>query len=674
MSFPSTNPALDRALAARNYVTPTAVQVAVLEEGARNRDLLVSAQTGSGKTVAFGLAIAGPLLGEAERFGQAAEPLALIIAPTRELAMQVQRELAWLYAETNARIVTCVGGMDARAEARQLGFGAHIVVGTPGRLRDHIERKRLELGKLKAIVLDEADEMLDLGFREDLEFILEKTPAERRTLLFSATMPRDIEAMAQRYQQSAVRIETIRRNEQHADIEYRAHRVAPSDVENAVVNVLRYYEPRAALVFCSTRESVKRMHARLVERGFAAVSLSGELSQAERTHALVAVRDGRARVLVATDVAARGLDLPDLALVIHGELPHDRETLLHRSGRTGRAGKKGMCVLVVPFHRRRKAEGLLGAARLQVTWASAPTADEIRARDQERFLADPIFADPATEGETALVTALKAGRSADDIALALVRLHRTRLPEPEDLAEDTGPPRHADRARPQGREARFQSRDGQSRDGQGQRTWEKREPREHARAGAEERAPRPARPRREDNRDMTWFRLNIGRARNADPKWILPLICTQGGISKAEIGAIKIFDRETRFQVVTEHADQFAEMARTAKHKQGNISRVGTMNSEDDAAVAAALDAIPRPAPKPAEQRHEEHRAKKPWKDRERPEGASRFSARKFGDRKGGKPERGEHGRPAPAGAHKGPRKGPDEKYLAKRKHRAPQE
>ena len=185
-------------MAARGYVVPTAVQIAILTDSAANRDLLVSAQTGSGKTVAFGLAIAATLLGPDERFAQAAEPLALIIAPTRELAMQVQRELAWLYAETGARVITCVGGMDVRAEARQLGFGAHIVVGTPGRLRDHLERKRLDLAKVKSIVLDEADEMLDLGFREDLEFILEATPPTRQTLLFSATVPREIETLAGR--------------------------------------------------------------------------------------------------------------------------------------------------------------------------------------------------------------------------------------------------------------------------------------------------------------------------------------------------------------------------------------------------------------------------------------------------------------------------------------------
>ena len=447
MTFPSTHPALARALATRDYTTPTDVQLAVLAEGAVGRDLLVSAQTGSGKTVAFGLALAETLLGTAEKFERAAAPLALVVAPTRELAMQVHRELVWLYAEAGAQIISCVGGMDPKAEARLLFMGAHIVVGTPGRLRDHLERKRLDLSQLKAIVLDEADEMLDLGFREDLEFILDATPATRRSLMFSATMPRDIEALAKRFQRDAVRIETTRRDQQHADIEYSAVRVAPRDVENAVVNVLRFHEAASTLVFCTTREAVKRLHARLLERGFSAVALSGELTQTERSHALQALRDGHARVLVATDVAARGLDVADLSLVIHAELPNDRETLLHRSGRTGRAGKKGTCILIVPYNRRRKAEVLIGAARLRVAWGTPPTPEAIHARDQERFLADPSFADAPTEAEQAAVVALQDSRTPESIALALIRLHHTRLPEPEDLAEDTGPPARERRPR-----------------------------------------------------------------------------------------------------------------------------------------------------------------------------------------------------------------------------------
>lgn len=610
MAFPSAHPALERALVARGYEVPTAVQLAVLEADKAGRDLLVSAQTGSGKTVAFGLAIAPTLLGEAERLPQAAEPMALIVAPTRELAMQVQRELDWLYKDTGARVVTCVGGMDVRAEARQLNLGAHIVVGTPGRLRDHLERKRLDLSKLTAVVLDEADEMLDLGFREDLEFILDATPESRQTLLFSATMPREIETLARRYQRDAARIETLRRNEQHADIEYRAMRVAPNDIEHAVVNVLRLHEARATLVFCATREAVKRLHMRLVERGFSAVALSGELTQNERTHALQALRDGRARVLVATDVAARGLDLPDLALVIHADLPNDAETLLHRSGRTGRAGNKGLCTLIVPYNRRRKADALLAAAKLKVTWSPAPTAEEIRARDQERFLASSIFTDVATEEDLKLAQALKTGRTADEIALALVRVHRAQLPAPEDLAEDTGPPTRRD---DRGREPRERSQHRPD------RKFAPRDRDSSSTPGADDQ--RRARPVRDHGREMVWFRVNIGRERNADPRWLLPLLCRAGDVTKAEIGAIRIFDRDTRFQIAAEFADKFAEAARAMKANEGRISRIGATMG-DDAGMASHP---PRSAPdrkdgaaKPAAATDAETgpRAKTPWKGR----------------------------------------------------------
>jgi ATP-dependent RNA helicase DeaD len=583
--FPPTHPALAGALAARDYSVPTPVQVAVLEASTGPNDLLVSARTGSGKTVAFGLAMARTLLGEAERFdSQSRQPLALIIAPTRELALQVQRELAWLYAGTDARIATCVGGMDPRVEARDLGAGAHIVVGTPGRLRDHLERKRLDLGSLRTVVLDEADEMLDLGFREDLTFILDATPDTRQTLLFSATIPRAIVSLARRYQTNAVRIETAGGEEQHTDIEYHAVRVGAGDTEKAVANVLRFHEARAALVFCATREGVKRMHARLLERGFSAVALSGELTQNERTHALQALRDGRARVLVATDVAARGLDLPDLTLVIHADLPNDPETLLHRSGRTGRAGRKGICMLVVPASRQRKAETLLYAAKLRVRWGAPPAADEIRERDNERFLADPVFTEDATEAELAEVAALQAARTSDQIALALVRLNRQKLPATETIVASTSSSRRTDRP------AVNRPRSDQTRP---ERPVFRVMP-DSETAEPQVRAPRPPRP---SNRDMTWFRLNIGRAQDADPRWLLPLICRAGGVTKTEIGAIKIFDNETRFEIVSEVADAFADAARTAKKKEGHISRVSASAPEDEAVVGAAIAAMPPRAP-----------------------------------------------------------------------------
>ncbi|PLR28744.1 DEAD/DEAH box helicase [Caulobacter zeae] len=541
MPFPASHPALERALAAQGYAEPTPVQAAVLEADAEGRDLLVSAQTGSGKTVAFGLAAAPTLLGDAERLPKAGLPMALVIAPTRELAMQVNRELEWLYAQAGATVVNCVGGMDARREQRALNFGAHIVVGTPGRLRDHIERGHLDLSELKVAVLDEADEMLDMGFREDLEFILDAAPPERRTLLFSATLARDIIALAKNYQNDALRIDTIDRNEPHRDIEYRAVRVAPNETEHAVVNLLRYFESPGALVFANTRESVRSLHSKLRERGFAVVGLSGELSQRERADALQALRDGHARVCVATDVAARGLDLPDLGLVIHAELPVNKATLLHRSGRTGRAGKKGVSALVVPYTRRRKAEQLLFAAGVEGVWGGAPSADEIRAKDTERLLDDPIFLEATNEEDLALAEAMLAKRTPAEIAAALIRTRRAKLPAPEEIYDD---PRHG--ADP------------------GPRSREPREPREFG--------DRPEREPRTSMEGSEWFRISVGRRGNADPKWLIPLICRQGHITKKDIGSIRIFDYDTKFEISAEAAVKFGAAVQTTVREDVQIT------------------------------------------------------------------------------------------------------
>ncbi|WP_315743186.1 MULTISPECIES: DEAD/DEAH box helicase [unclassified Bradyrhizobium] len=549
MSFPATSPPLARALAERSYEHPTPVQLAVLADEAVDRDLLVSAQTGSGKTVAYGLAIANNLLGEAERFERAAAPLALIVAPTRELALQVQRELAWLYQHADARVVSCVGGMDPRREQRELEAGAHIVVGTPGRLCDHLRRGRLDVSELKAVVLDEADEMLNLGFREDMEFILETTPETRRTLLFSATFPRGIVALAKQYQQHAFRIEVAGDEGGHADIEYRAIRIAPGDVEHAVVNVLRFYESPSAIVFCNTREAVRHLQAALLERGFSVVALSGELTQNERTNALQSLRDGRSRVCVATDVAARGIDLANLDLVIHAELPNDPEVMQHRSGRTGRAGRKGVSVLLVPPARRRRAELLLNLAGIDAVWGAAPQADEIRRLDQDRMLQDSIFTEETTPDDLTLAQALLAERSPEDIAAALARLYRARLPAPEDIldpGQDGGRPR-SDR----GRDAVRPARD------------DDRVPAPRSKTG------KPS-PRHGMGEPSVWFRAAIGRKKNAEARWLLPMICRRGGIDKQDIGTIRIMDTTTEFEISERVADAFAANIRRPD-KEDNI-------------------------------------------------------------------------------------------------------
>jgi ATP-dependent RNA helicase DeaD len=489
--------ALGRALSSRGYNELTEVQNAVSAGEAAGRDLVVSARTGSGKTVAFGLAMAPDLLGEAEQLPFALQPLALVIAPTRELALQVSAELSWLYAEAQGRVVTCVGGMDPLRERRALQSGSHIVVGTPGRLRDHLERGALDLSALRVVVLDEADEMLDMGFREELEEILDAAPEGRRTLLFSATMPRPIEALAKRYQKNALRITTLGTSAGHGDIAYQAVAVRPTDIEHAVVNLLRFHEAETAILFCATREAVRRLHGSLAERGFEAVALSGEHSQADRNRALQALRDKRARVLVATDVAARGIDLPTVSLVIHVELPRDAEALQHRSGRTGRAGRKGIALLIVPGMRRKRIEAMLRTARIPVEWKQVPSAEEIRKQDRERLLEQLRTPVEADEGEQEFAKQLLGELGPEGVAAALVRALAADMPAPEDLLE--GP---------------AEERTGHGGfDGAG------------------------------------WFRINAGRRQGGDPKWLLPLICRIGHVNRSEIGAIRVAATDSYFEV-----------------------------------------------------------------------------------------------------------------------------
>ncbi len=546
---------LGEALTARGYTALTPVQTAVIAEEADGRDLIVSAQTGSGKTVAFGLAMAPQIL-DGGLVSLARDPAALIIAPTRELALQVSRELMWLYGKAGVRIATCVGGMDASKERRNLQTGPQIVVGTPGRLRDHLERGALNLSALKVAVLDEADEMLDMGFREELEDILNATPEGRRTLLFSATMPKPIVALAKRYQHDALRISTVGEDRGHGDISYQVVTVAPPDIENAVVNLLRLHEADTAILFCATRESVRHLYSKLTNRGFNAVALSGEHSQSERNQALQALRDRRARVCVATDVAARGIDLPNLSLVIHVELPRDAEGLQHRSGRTGRAGKKGTAVLVVPYQRRKRVESMLRGARIEAEWIKVPTAEDIRAKDHERLLEMLLAPVEVEEEDRALGARLLETMSPEDVASALVRAHRAKMPAPEELLDN----------------------------GSGERMPDNR------RAGFD---------------DSVWFKLNIGRRNNADPKWLLPLLCRRGGVTKNDIGAIRIAADETYVGISAAAARHFAKAVAQRGHDEDNDVEI--IEAEGPPRQAArenkrkgrANESTPRHAPRP---------------------------------------------------------------------------
>ncbi|ARO14613.1 ATP-dependent RNA helicase DeaD [Ketogulonicigenium robustum] len=546
---------LAAALAEKGYASLTAVQTAAIAPETTGRDLLVSAQTGSGKTVAFGLGMARDILGDSDKLSYAPQPLALAIAPTRELALQVARELEWLYGQAGAVIATCVGGMDYRTERRALERGAHIVVGTPGRLRDHIDRGSLDLTGLRVAVLDEADEMLDLGFREDLEYILNAAPEDRRTLLFSATVPSGIAALARDFQKDALRLVAGGEARQHVDISYQALSVTVRDRDNAIFNLLRFHEAQRAIIFCKTRANVNHLLARMGNRGFKVVALSGELSQAERSHALQALRDGRAQVCIATDVAARGIDLPGLELVIHADLPTNPETLLHRSGRTGRAGSKGVSALIVTPADYKKAQRILRAANVEAEWGKAPGADDVAARDDQRMFDDAILNAPAGE-ESGIAATLLDRFGADHLAAAFVRLWRSSRPTPEELSEVAAP-----------------------------------------------RAPSEPRARSEFGASQ-WFRLSAGHVDRAEARWLLPKICDGGAITRDDIGAIRIRENDSFVQIAVAAAPRFGD---TMELAPGLIMT----RHEGDIPEGRGTPA-PRPARKPAAPRRSEFTSARP--------------------------------------------------------------
>jgi ATP-dependent RNA helicase DeaD len=374
--------------------------------------------------------------------------------------------------------------------------------------------------------------------------------------MFSATVPRGIAQLAKQYQRDAARISAGDEGSQHGDIDYQALLIAPHETERAVVNALRFFEARASLVFCRTRATVTRLHGNLAERGFAAVALSGELSQAERNRALQGLRDGRARVCVATDVAARGIDLPDLGLVIHADLPTDPETLLHRSGRTGRAGRKGTSVLLVPHNKRRAAERLLMDARVRASWGPAPSAEAIHAQDDARILVQALEktgGEDAGDGDLALARKLLEDRAPEAVAAALIQALRAPLAAPEELAAvaDRGP--------------------------------------------AGPRVPREAGGQQEG----VWFRMNLGRANgNADPRWVLPFLCRRGHVTRQEIGRIKVQENETQFEVAPWVAERFSVAAQRPGDQEDAHIRILPMHGGGvmDSPVRRPPPRGPRPA------------------------------------------------------------------------------
>ncbi len=419
--------ALDR----RGYTIPTPVQAETFKAGLEGRDLLVQSRTGSGKTLAFGL----PLL---HRLTAEKYPQALILAPTRELAQQVSEELRSV--DKGLNIALLVGGTAYPPQMKALHYGASIVVGTPGRVMDHLDRGTLDLSKVSMVVLDECDEMLNMGFIEDVEKILAAAPKGPQTYLFSATLPPPIASLAKRFLKDPVKVALSGSGEQaqHADISHAACLVPDHHRVKALVNLLLLDNPSAALIFTKTKAETEEVAEALTQAGLSAAFLHGDLVQASRTRILGQFKTGKLHLLVATDVAARGLDIEGLPLVVHLGIPHQLENYIHRSGRTGRAGAKGTSMSLVAWKESRILMAWARRGGLQIVWRPIPQQADLRTAATTRLTEKLRAADPVPH-QTEALELLKTYEPADLAAKLLGFIEREEavgFDIPEEPARD----------------------------------------------------------------------------------------------------------------------------------------------------------------------------------------------------------------------------------------------
>lgn len=511
---------LDAVLRARGFERLTPIQSAVLDPALAGRDLRMSSQTGSGKTVAIGLVLAESVRAH-KRGGSSriARPTALVIAPTRELAAQVARELGWLFAPLKGKVVGVTGGASIDDELARLRAKPAVVVGTPGRLLDHLRRGSLSLDAIDSLVLDEADEMLDMGFEEELDAILGHAPAERRSHLVSATFGAKVARVADRLQRDPVWIHGTPLGEANADIEHVAMLVEPHHRADAVVNLLLRHPDDKTLIFVKTRVDTHALASFLAEAGFNARPLSGEMTHRERTRAFGEFKSGALRVLVATDVAARGLDVQDIARVIQVDPPESADVFTHRGGRTGRAGRSGENVLFVPPRARRRAEQLLREAGVSARWAAPPTPDEIRRAADERLRQRIRNAGEQSEAMRALASELLEGSEPTHVVAHLLsQLSHAGPCEPRFIPEV------------------------------------RLEPSRRGREGT----PKPGETKgRRAGADFVKFQVSWGARFGADPRRLLALVCRRGRVSRDDVGAIRISADSSTVEVAAPLAERF---------------------------------------------------------------------------------------------------------------------
>ncbi len=530
------------------------------------RDLIGLAQTGTGKTAAFGL----PLISQID-FSKNV-PQALVICPTRELCLQIERDLTNYGKYLPLQTVAVYGGADIVRQIKKIQSGVHIVVATPGRLVDIISRKKVDLSQVKNLVLDEADEMLDMGFQEDLDSILEQTPAEKRTLLFSATMPAEVRRIASNYMNDPHEITIGTKNSGAVTVSHQAYIVSSKNRYIALKRIADYYPDIYGIVFCRTREETKDVADKLMSDGYSADALHGDLSQAQRDYVMKKFRNKNLNMLVATDVAARGLDVHDLTHVINYSIPDDLETYTHRSGRTGRAGKEGISILIANLREKGKLKRIEQIIKKKIEIKKVPGGQEICAVQMKDLIQKVLSTEVNEEKLNTLLTPIIhqfEGMSSEDILKHFVSFEVNRILEYYENAPDINLDVEKENERRRNLEERNRER--------GERRRRERENRERGdRRDREDRPNRNERRSRERGRDegrsYTRFFVNIGKKEQLDQSKLLRLLNEHANDRDIHYGAIDIMRSFTFFEVESKYTDKILRSLENAKYEGMPVS------------------------------------------------------------------------------------------------------
>lgn len=505
-----------KAVAAMGFEEASPIQAKAIPAAMQGIDLIGQAQTGTGKTAAFGI----PVLEKIDV--KSKELQVLVLCPTRELAIQTAEEMRNLAKYMSAvKILPIYGGQEIVKQIRSLKAGVQIVIGTPGRVMDHMRRKTLRLDSVHTVVLDEADEMLNMGFRDDIETILKEMPEERQTLLFSATMPKAILDIAKTYQKDAVTVKVVKKDLTVPSIDQFYYECKPKNKEEVLCRLLDIYAPKRSLVFCNTKRQVDELVTALVGRGYFAAGLHGDMQQAQRDRVMKSFRDGRTDILVASDVAARGIDVDDVEAVFNYDLPQDDEYYVHRIGRTGRAGRTGKAFSFVSGKEVYKLKEIQRYCKTKIYAQKIPSMNDVAMTKMGNLLeqADTVI---KNEDLTTLINAIEEkindeDYTALDIAAALLKLavkdNDSSVDEDEYDLDNTGA-----------------------------------------------------------ENGMVRLFINIGKSQKVSPKDILGAVAGESGIPGRLVGAIDIYDKYTFIEVPREYAEDVLTSMNQAKIKGKNIN------------------------------------------------------------------------------------------------------